>query len=555
MITQFQHFLFETNITDKVWHRTSMGALVSMLDTGKILLSSSMGGSADVYSKKPYFLSLSRTKNLKMGYGKGAYNVAIEFDGRALKTKYKGKSIDYWQWPDLTDKRRSESDEYEDRIFSNEPYLINLEKYIIHIDILIPENWNIDWTNSAKRNLKSISEMNSPLIDKIRVFKKTNDFTYGKNGISLKNYEHEEVPKPEYDLYDSGGRFEYRLLTDIITVLLIGDKNLTKRGDMSKEDREYIKKFILKYFKIFIDKGAKSLENISDEDINTLAYKMQQQIYWTDKEFIYYLKNEIHGLTKSSSKTPLNYEVLKLLSDEMVKFNVNTLENLIAKKKGERKSTTIDYSKQWVVVYERRGEKEPYMIKPESRAWSSFHWTSLPQKDKDMIFDTANKFNKGYDLTDDVVINAFFNNYDEETAKRILSSMLDENLLIVNIKDKMVYKEITEKDYAGSDIGYKNSWWYLDSGDWMLFIQKNISEEYFNKVYDKIRRMCEDKEVKLRFIWAITEKLLGEEKTKDFFDENNLIPLVEDGRVQKYLLNIGKDYIQSTKKKEVQYAN
>lgn len=554
MITKFEHFLLETNITDKVWHRTSTGALISMLETGKILLSSSMGGSADVYSKKPYFLSLSRTKNLKLGYGKGAYNVAIEFDGRALKTKYKGKSIDYWQWPDLTDTRRSESDEYEDRIFSNEPYLTNLEKYITHIDIVIPEKWNEDWLNSVKRSLKTISGLDSPLINKIRIFTKVNDFTYGRNGISLKDYEHEQVPPKDYD-FDSGERFEYRLLTDIITVLLIGDKNLSKRGDMNKEDREYIKKFILKYFKMFIDKGAKNLENYTEEELNTLAYKMQQNIYWTDKEFVYYLKNEIHGLTKSSSKTTLNYEVLKLLSDEMVKFNVNTLEDLIAKKKGERKPTSVDYSKQWVVVYDRREDKEPYVIKHEGRAWSSFHWTTLPQKDKDIIFDTANKFNKGYDLTDDVVINAFFNNYDEETAKKILSSMLEENLIIVNIKDKMVYKEITEKDYYGSDIGNRNCWWYLDNGDWMLFIQKNISEESFNKIYDKIRKMCEDKEVKLRFIWAITEKLVGEEKTKEFFDENNLIPLVEDGRVQKYLINIGKDYIKSTKKKEAQYAN
>lgn len=554
MITKFEFFLLETNITDKIWHRTSTNALFSMLESGKILLSSSMGGSADVYSKKPYFLSLSRTKNLKMGYGKGL-NVAIEFDGRSLKTKYKGKSIDYWQWPNLTDVRRSESDEYEDRIFSNEPFL-NLEKYIVNIDILIPENWNMDWINSVKRDLKKISKMNSSLVDKIRIFTKTNDFTYGKNGIKVKDYEHEQMPEKE-DLYDSRTRFEYRLLTDIITVLLIGDNNLIKRGEMNKEDREYIKKFILKYFKMFIDKGAKNLENYTDEEINTLAYKIQQQIYWTDREFISYLKSEIHNLTKSSAKTHLNYEVLKLLSDEMVKFNVNSLDDLIAKKKGERKSTNIDYSKQWVVVYDRRNDEKEYVIKPESKAWSSFNWTTLPQKDKDIIFDTANKFNKGYDLTDDVMINAFFNNYDEETAKKILSSLLEDNLIIVNIKDKMVYKEITEKDYAGRDIGNKNCWWYLDNGDWMLFIQKNVSEHIFNKIYSKIRKMCEDKEVKLRFIWAITEKLLGEEKTKEFFDENNLIPLVENGRIGKYILNIGKDYIKNTskKEKEVQHAN
>jgi len=81
----------ESTITDVVFHRTSINALYNILKTGKILMSTSMGTGADVYSKKPYFLSLSRTKYTKFGYSKNS-NVTIELDGRQLKTKYKAQN-------------------------------------------------------------------------------------------------------------------------------------------------------------------------------------------------------------------------------------------------------------------------------------------------------------------------------------------------------------------------------------------------------------------------------------------------------------------------------
>jgi hypothetical protein len=79
-------------------------------------------------------------------------------------------------------------------------------------------------------------------------------------------------------------------------------------------------------------------------------------------------------------------------------------------------------------------------------------------------------------------------------------------------------------------------------GNWVLFIQENISEKKFKEIYSRILKLTEDDNVKLRFIWSITEKLLGEEKTDNFFDENNLVPR-EGSRGEKdvkYLINIGE---------------
>jgi hypothetical protein len=167
--------------------------------------------------------------------------------------------------------------------------------------------------------------------------------------------------------------------------------------------------------------------------------------------------------------------------------------------------------------------------------------------------------NKIYDLgfspTIKIVLNVLFNLYDENKAKELISSIVDDtDYKLIDLRGKMIYREITEKDYLGDDIGHRGCWGYVDEGNWVLFIQKNTTEDYFKELLPKLTKLSQDKEVKIRFIWAITEKLLGEKKTKDFFEENNLIPK-KDGRVDqesevKYLINIG----EKTKKNEPEYT-
>lgn len=544
MITKFDNFLNETNITDKVWHRTSPTALIKMLKSGKILMSTSMGTNADRLSKKPYFLSLSRTKNLKFGYGKGAYTVAIEFDGKQLKTKYSGKSLDYWAWPNLTDKRRSELDEYEDRIFSNSPFLDNLNKYVVNIDMYVKLDWD-EWQKdtgkyiiSTVNTIKKITD-HPELLKKVRIFTDQNDFAYGKNWKSLDNFKPPEIEENEEDnKWDRYlGSFDLRLLKNILVILLVGDKNI--------DDKEYVRKFVQKYLDKFIDLGEEKLKNIDENEMNSMIYHIQQKVQYsayleTDEDFHGSINADIHNLGKSSSKTTINYEILKLLSDEMIKYKVNSINDLIKAKNGYKKKKNIDYSKRFIIVYK---SYDRYNVISEER--NILWWFKLNNKDKNGIQDM------GYPVTTKNVINYIFNFYDEEKAKEIVESILDESYILVDLNGKLVYKEITEADYSGDDIGHRGAWVYIDKSDWWFFIQNNTSEEYIKKNFDKLRKLCEDNEIKIRFIWAITEKLIGEEKTKKFFEDHNLIPRTGDRNEPevKYLLNIGE------KKEKEEYVN
>ena len=548
MITKFDTFLNETNITDVVYHRTYIGSLFNIIKTGKILLSTSMGTGADMYSKKPYFLSLGRTKNLKFGYSKNS-NVTIEFDGKALKTKYKGKSIDYWQWdfskdefgPGHSAKRRTDSDEYEDRIFSNDPYMLNLDKYIKWIDIMIPDvdkdKWNESYTNTLKEYVVEMKKINSPLLKKIRIFESVKDFDIGKKWVSINNYNPSYEPDKDFGRSDKYfGQLDFRLLNRVITVLLMGDK---------VNDKEYLKKEIQKYYDKFIKLGAEKLKNVTEDEINSLIWSIQQKSEWDDVEFVYVFNSDIHGLGKSSNKSEITYEILKLLSDEIIKYKVTNIKDLIDVKMGKgKKSDTkkADYSKIYGFVYKRYDDRYE-LVDNDSKNTYFLKWTHLKKDDIEKIYDLAYKDGYGYDVRVKNIINYIFNTYNIDKAKDILSKITDTEYKLIDLIDKLVYKEITEKDYIADDIGHRSCWMYVDNGNWVSFIQDNVSEKKFKEIYSKVRKLAEDKEVKIRFIWAVTERLLGEEKTLNFFDENNLIPLKDElynKPTKKYLINIGE---------------
>jgi hypothetical protein len=550
MITRFDNFLNE-GITDIVYHRTYTDPLISILKSGKILLSTSVGGGgADIYSKKPYFLSLSRTKFLNVGYGKN-YPVTIEFDGTQLRTKYKGKAIDYWS-PFYKEKDRDRGKrtdyEFEDRIFSDTPYLENFDKYIKNIDIVVPdstdvraaENWKKRNINILNSQILKIKNINSPLLNKIRIFTSEKDFHKGKNWIPIEKYN--PIVEGDVDQYEHSPSFEYRALKKIILILLIGDKNIN--------NNEYVENFIKKYFDKFIKMGSAKLKNIDDQEIRSMRYDIQQKIPWieTERDFFNSLGSEIHNISKSSSKNVLNYEILKLLTDEMVKYKVTTVKELIAAKKGIKKDNKkIDYSKIFGFVYKWY---DKFWLIDMNKEAMILAWHKLREDDRNKIFDL------GYPVTPANIVNALFNSYDEETAKQMIKSITDISYdpILVDLRNKLIYKEITEKDYEGSDIGDRSCWSYIEKDKWYNFLFENLDKEKFNKLQSKIDNIYSDDNVKIRFVWAITEKLLGVEKTDQFFEDNNLVPNQNDdkryGKIRRYILNIKGEKTEKQLEKE-----
>lgn len=119
-------------ISDMVWHFTHPNVAAKIIDQNKFELT--IGASADASKfagKRPYFLSLTRQK--WGGYGKN-YKSRIQLDGRKLSQKYKGGPLDYWQMSSPTGPL---SDEFEDRLYSNEPSIPNAKNYIVKVDVLL----------------------------------------------------------------------------------------------------------------------------------------------------------------------------------------------------------------------------------------------------------------------------------------------------------------------------------------------------------------------------------------------------------------------------------
>lgn len=151
--------LLSEALSDEVFHYTSLNTGLKIANTDTIYLQSALGGSADNTNRKElYYLSLTRQRNVNFGYSykfKTA-GVRIEFDGRKLSQRFKGKAIDYWgssmgkmsyyngnRDTDLDSKAHHTSNESEDRMFSNEPTLYDAHKYIKRIDVIFnPQDKN-----------------------------------------------------------------------------------------------------------------------------------------------------------------------------------------------------------------------------------------------------------------------------------------------------------------------------------------------------------------------------------------------------------------------------
>lgn len=170
-INESQYSVLFEGITDLTYHFCSIESFYQMLKDGYIALTMSSNG-ADAYHKtKMFYLSTQRSKSIRFGYARNSKSKCrIEMDGYKLKSDgYEGMPLDYWGGfmgkqsdigpdasrvrtmfgqnfvADTEEKRQAILDmqsqasnfEFEDRIFSDKPY-ISL-KYIKRVDCLIDE--------------------------------------------------------------------------------------------------------------------------------------------------------------------------------------------------------------------------------------------------------------------------------------------------------------------------------------------------------------------------------------------------------------------------------
>jgi hypothetical protein len=132
--------LFE-GISPIVYHYTNLKHLYNILHNNRIELSPG-GFTKDVETEKGkggYFLSTARTRTGSFHATKDV-GALIKLDGRKLSSNLPGKAMDYY--PSNMRQYNPKGFEQEDRIFSHNPTIDNIQKYILRIDILIPSKDN-----------------------------------------------------------------------------------------------------------------------------------------------------------------------------------------------------------------------------------------------------------------------------------------------------------------------------------------------------------------------------------------------------------------------------
>jgi hypothetical protein len=138
-----------------LYHFTWERSLSNILKTNKLYLTSSVGSRSNQFSDKSYYISFSRTKSIKHGYGTKFTNpgsVRIRVDGNKLNHNYKTISIDYWQYPREKGLMGGSGDEMEDRVVSDNDAIDNANKYIESIDIFLPKDGiSADIIENAKK--------------------------------------------------------------------------------------------------------------------------------------------------------------------------------------------------------------------------------------------------------------------------------------------------------------------------------------------------------------------------------------------------------------------
>ena len=152
----------EEGISQVVYHFTSTDALANILKTNRFMTSVAYGTPADMAAnkKKLYYFSLARS--MRSTYAKEGRGAAvIKLDGRKLGNNYKGSPMDYWGpgWS---------TDEMEDRIFTDKPYIEPASRYIEEIGVSMPlfdyggkrpqtyTDRNIEWVRTIQEEGKKL---------------------------------------------------------------------------------------------------------------------------------------------------------------------------------------------------------------------------------------------------------------------------------------------------------------------------------------------------------------------------------------------------------------
>jgi hypothetical protein len=322
--------MLSEGLSDILYHFTYVTSLISILKYNKFATSSNLGSNADQWKDKGrfYFFSTQRTKGMS-GYGSHHGNVAIVLDGRKLNYTFKGFATDYWNWSKkMTDYKTLrdytqalQSEEHEDRIVTNKPYIDVANKYIIEIHVLVNENEDKDRLIEVDSLCKGYN---------IPVFFYNDDSSFKlqnkAKAISLESINLQPKEKSAYDDKEEDREFyNAKWFFKKIAPCIIAGNDL---NDGYNDERDKIEKLL----KQMLEKANQpdQYDNVLT-DINDKVKRLGTSWgrMYADDEFLS-TQAEIHN----NRGNPNSYlrELLKMLVLDMKKWRVKNLKEYFNKK-------------------------------------------------------------------------------------------------------------------------------------------------------------------------------------------------------------------------------
>jgi hypothetical protein len=155
--SQKKNFLSE-GLSSIVYHYTSLHSAVSILQSGKFELSSTVGSVEEEWAPRGYHYFMSTTRTKFGGFHDYAGNGGVMFnlDGEWYNNHYPAGPVDYWGNRDVS--KTGRASESEDRIFSKTPSIpINgvtaVHVYVKPMDEKERQNWNTGYPAMARKAL------------------------------------------------------------------------------------------------------------------------------------------------------------------------------------------------------------------------------------------------------------------------------------------------------------------------------------------------------------------------------------------------------------------
>jgi hypothetical protein len=326
--------ILSEGLSDILYHFTYTTNLINILKYNKFATSSNLGSNADSWKDKGrfYFFSTQRTKGMS-GYARHHGNVAIVLDGRKLNQTFKGSPTDYWNWSKKRSDYKSigdytnalQSEENEDRIVTNKPYIDNANSYILEVHISISEQ-------SGKDEIEEIQTLCQSLNIPVYFYTDENAFKLQDkrkaidiNSLNLQPKDktgfYSDEKEGERDLYNAKWFFKK------IAPSIIAGNDI---NDGYNDERDQIEKLL----KQLLEKGGQpdQYDNVM-QDINDKVKRMGTNygygyIYGDDEYRS--MQAEIHN--HRGDPNPYLRELLKMLIADMKKWRVKNLKEYFNKK-------------------------------------------------------------------------------------------------------------------------------------------------------------------------------------------------------------------------------